>query len=74
MSIGLAGTSKERAKLKGKLRSDDQQVRDSVVQYNELAAFGCSDRAALLAEKVLSDVPEFPWAGEAATGVPLQLD
>ena len=40
-------------------------MRDSVVQYNELAAFGCSDRAALLAEKVLSDVPEFPWAGEA---------
>ncbi|CAL8465822.1 g5358 [Coccomyxa elongata] len=60
-----ARTSKEKAKMRGKMRSDVKQVEAAVKMYNEVVPFGSTPRAATLtATDIMCAEPCLPWAAE----------
>ena len=70
--LWLPGTSKEKTKFKGKLRTDDKQLKDAVILYTNLIPFGRTPRLnALTVEELTRQPPEFPWALEATRGMQL---
>ena len=65
----VAGTSKEKAKMRAKMTSDVKQVEAAVQMYNQVVPFGTTPRAATLtASEILCAEPSFPWAAELPAG------
>jgi len=69
--LWFAGTSKEKTKLRAKLRSDEKEVETAVQHYLKLAPFGTLARATtfLTARAIACTEPSFPWTGELAAGI-----
>ena len=71
-AVGSAGTSKEKTKLRAKLRSDEKQVDAAVQHYLKLVPFGALARTATLTTRAIACTePSFPWTGELAPGISL---
>lgn len=69
VASSLAGSSKEKAKLRAKLQGDVKQVEAAVKLYNEVVPFGTTERAATLtAANIVCAEPVFPWAAEIPAG------
>jgi hypothetical protein len=67
--LGAAGTSKEKTKLKAKLRGDEKEVDAAVQHYLKLVPFGALPRPATLTTRAVAcTAPSFPWTGELAAG------
>lgn len=71
MLMCRTGTTKEKTRYRGKLRTDEKQLKDAVALYNSIIPFGITLRnTRLTLEELAANPPTFPWAMESRNGKP----